>query len=126
MLAPWYLFLFLGTIDMGMYCYSLISLQSAARVAGVYTSNSSATAADATTACRYALGQLRNLPNVSSALTTCTASPVVVSAAAVAGPDGAQASQVTITYSLPVLAGIPGVLPTQFTATRTVKMRLQN
>ncbi len=125
-LAPWYIFLFLGAVDMGMYCYSLISIQSAARVASLYTSSSSTTAADSTTACRYVLSQVRNLPNVPSTLTTCAASPVVVTAAAVTGPDGASASTVTVTYSLPVLAGIPGILPAQFSATRSVEMRLQN
>ena len=125
-LAPWYIFLFLGAVDMGMYCYSLISIQSAARVASLYTSSSSTTAAYSTTACRYVLSQVRNLPNVPSTLTTCAASPVVVTAAAVTGPDGASASTVTVTYSLPVLAGIPGILPAQFSATRSVEMRLQN
>ena len=78
--VPFCVFLFIGAFDMGIYCYALISLQSAVRTAAVYTSTSSTTATDSTTACRYVLAQLRDLPNVPSTVTTCAASPVTVTA----------------------------------------------
>lgn len=126
LLAPWYLFLFLGAVDMGFYNYALISVQGAARVAALYTSTSTATAADSATACTYVLDQLRMLPNVPSSLTTCSASPVTVTASLTTGPDGNDASTVTVTYVLPTLVGIPGVLTGQYTAVRSVQMRLQD
>jgi hypothetical protein len=46
LLAPWILFLFVGTLDLGFYSYALICTQKAARVAVTHTSSRSATAAD--------------------------------------------------------------------------------
>ena len=126
LLAPWFVFLFVGAMDMGFYCYALISVQGAARVAALYTSGTTATATDATTACTYVLAQLRDLPNVPSSITTCSASPVTVSAALTTGPDGNDASKVTVTYVLPAFPSIPGILPGQYTAIRSVQMRLQD
>jgi Flp pilus assembly protein TadG len=127
-LAPWYLFLFVGFFDMGLYNYALISAQAAARVAATYTSTNSTTATDSTTACRYALAQLRDLPNVPaySPGTGCTGSSVSVTATLVTGPDGNPASLVTVTYVLPSLAGIPKLLPGQYTAVQSFEMKLQS
>ncbi len=124
LLLPWVLFLFIGTFDLGFYNYALISTQNAARVAAWYTSQSKSTAADATTACTYALAELQALPNVTSSLNTCSASPVVVTATQVTGTDGAEASQVSVTYTSPVLIPIPATLPSQYSFNRTVQMRL--
>src|SRR5665213_597431 len=90
-LAPWYIFLFIGAFDMGIYGYALISVQSAARIAALYCSASASTASDSTTACSYALGQLRDLPDIPAALTTCSAAPLTVTAVAVTGPDSSSA-----------------------------------
>jgi Flp pilus assembly protein TadG len=125
-LAPWYIFLFIGSFDMGIYTYALVSVQGAARTAALYCSTSSSTASDSTTACTYALGALRDLPNIGTGLSSCTASPLTVTASAVTGPDNANASKVTVTYVAPALAGIPGILPGQYTVTRTAEMRLRN
>jgi hypothetical protein len=83
---------------------------------------------DNTEACHYALPQLADLPNVPSNITTCNASPVVVTVTYPASgtPDGLPDVQVTVAYTLPALAGIPGLLPGQYTATRTVSMKLQS
>ena len=123
--VPFCVFLFIGAFDMGIYCYALISLQSAVRTAAVYTSTSSTTATDSTTACRYVLAQLRDLPNVPSTVTTCAASPVTVTATQVTGPDSASAARVTATYNFPALPGIP-FLPSRVSVTRNATMRLQN
>ena len=124
-LLPWVLFLFVGALDFGFYNYALISTQSAARVAAWYTSQSTTTAANSTAACTYALAELSALPNVGTTVTSCGASPVVVTASQVTGTDGALASQVTVAYTSPQLIPIPGVLPGQYTFNRTVQMRLQ-
>ena len=124
LLLPWVLFLFAGAFDLGFYNYALISTQNAARVAAWYTSQTTTTAADATTACTYALAELQAMPNVGTGLSTCNSSPVVVTATQVVGADGAEATQVSVTYTSPPLVPIPGALPGQYTFNRTVQMRL--
>jgi Flp pilus assembly protein TadG len=124
LMLPWVLFLFVGAFDFGFYSYALISTQNAARVAAWYTSQSKSTAADAATACTYALAELQALPNVGTSVTTCSASPVVVTATQVTGVDNAEASQVSVTYTSPQLIPIPGALPGKYTFDRTVQMRL--
>ncbi len=135
-MAPWLLFMFIGAMDWGFYAYSLIATESAARVACLYTSTNATDAVDNTTACTYALEQLRRMPNVGSSMSTCasgsavsTGSPVGVSATSVTGADGNPAAQVAVTYLTPVM--IPVILsgttvtPKQVTITRTVQMRLR-
>lgn len=133
LLMPWYVFLFVGAFDYGFFSYSLIATQTAASVGAIYCATSSSTVADATTACGYALDQLRNLPNVGSTLTTCgtsttvtTAAPVAVSASSVTGPDLNPATSVTVTYMTPQLIPIPGLLPGKLTISRTVKMPIRS
>ena len=122
-LMPWVLFLFAGTFDLGFCEYSLIATQNAARGAAMYTSQGSTTAADSTTACTYAVRELAGLPGTSG-LSTCGASPVVVTDSSVTGPDGARASQVSVTYTTFQLIPIPG-LSVNYAITRTAEMRLQ-
>lgn len=121
LLGPWVLFLFIGALDWGFYAYALISLQSAARSAALYTSTSSATVADSATACSLVLAEMASLPNVG---TVCGVNPVVT-AASVTGPDSAIATQVSVTYTSLSMIPIPGLLTKQFTITRIVKMRLR-
>jgi Flp pilus assembly protein TadG len=124
LLLPWVIFLFVGAFDVGFYNYALISTQNAARVAAWYTSQTTTTAADATTACTYALAELSAMPNVGTTVTTCSASPVVVTATQVTGADGDLATQVSVAYTSPQLIPILGALPAQYTFNRTVQMRL--
>lgn len=124
-MAPWIFLLFMGVLDFGFYVYAAISTEHAARVAALYTSSSSSNANDNTTACYYALQALRDLPNVPSTLTTCTSLPVIVTAAPVTGPDGAAASQVSVTYQTLPLFPIPGLMG-QMTITRTAQMRVKS
>jgi hypothetical protein len=122
---PWYLFLFVGTFDWGYYAHALISTESAARVAALYTSTSSSKAADATNACIYANEELRissNIPTTPS----CSASPLIVTATSVTGPDSQPASQVTVQYTTVGLIPIPGLLEKSATFYRVVQMRLRN
>ena len=66
LLAPWILFLFVGMFDMGMYTYSMIGVENAARVAAEYTSQNTSVAADKDGACTRAMAEMAMLPNVSS------------------------------------------------------------
>jgi len=133
---PWVLFLFAGAFDWGFYSWALVSTENAARVAAMYTSTNVGTAADSKGACTYALAELAYAPNVAAnpgvnsttpttGSTGCSAAPVTVVASAVTGPDGSNASQVSVTYQTPVLIPIPGLLPSQISITRVVQMRLR-
>ena len=124
MIAPWAFLLFIGALDWGFYSYAVISLQAASRAAVLYTATSTATAADSSTACTIVLGELRYLPNIGTAVTTCGSNPVVT-ATSVTGPDSASASQVSVTYQTIRMIPIPGLLNSQFTITRTAKMRVR-
>jgi Flp pilus assembly protein TadG len=132
-LAPWFIFLFVGALDFGFYSYALIATQNAARVAALYCSGSSSLAEDCSAACGYALDQLRNLPNVPTptSTSTCTASPVVVTTSVRSGPDSTDSvptseSQVQVTYTTPELIPIPGLLPGSITISRTAFMRVMS
>jgi Flp pilus assembly protein TadG len=131
MLLPWYFFLFVGTFDWGFYAHALISTEAAARTAVLYTSQSSSTAADQVTACTLANEEMRIVANISNTdATTCTSSPLVVTAALVAAnqsPDlNATASQVTVTYTTMSLIPIPFVLANKATFYRSVVMPLRS
>jgi Flp pilus assembly protein TadG len=122
--APWIFFLFAGALDAGFYTYALISTENAARVAAEYTSKSSATAADASTACTYALDEMNTMSNVKS-LASCNSLPLIVTASPVTSTDGSSASAVSVKYQTAMLVPIPG-LPGRITITRKVQMMLKN
>jgi Flp pilus assembly protein TadG len=135
LIVPWYIFLFVGALDSGFFSYSLIASQTAAREGALYCSASAGTCPSDTASspqCEYALDQLRMMPNVGSALTTCGTSTTVTASAPVAvstatiTTNPATASNhgtaVTVVYLTPNLIPIPGLFPGQVTITRTVKM----
>jgi Flp pilus assembly protein TadG len=127
LMLPWYMFLFVGTFDWGYYAHSLISTESAARVAALYTSQSSSTAANQSVACILANEELRVATNISSTGTpTCAASPLIVTASSVTGPDNNAASQVTVTYTTVSLIPIPLLLEKSATFYRVITMRLRS
>jgi hypothetical protein len=128
-MLPWLIFSFMGTLDFGFATYALISLESAARVAAVYASSTYATAQDTVAnpasgeACRYALEEMRNAPNVGRSVRTCSASDPVQLAATlnVPGSDGTlETATVSVTYTVHLLA-IPAIMPSQITITRKVE-----
>jgi Flp pilus assembly protein TadG len=125
LLSPWVFFLFIGALDWGFYSYALVSLQAGARSAALYASTSHATIAEADTVCGIVLDEMRALPNIGTAATSCGSNPVVTSAL-VTGPDGAAAARVSVQYQTITMIPIPGVLRKQFTITRVVTMRLRN
>jgi Flp pilus assembly protein TadG len=121
--APCILFLFVGALDLGFYCYDLISTQNAARAAAAYTSSSSSSAADAAGACQYALGEMKSMANVRG-LTSCDSYPLVVTAASVTGADGSPASQVSVSYRTDQLIPIPGLLAGRITIRSVTRIRV--
>ncbi len=132
-ILPWYVFLFIGAFDYGFYSYSLISTTTAARVAGFYCSKSSGfCASDDSTMCAYAIAQLKNLPNMGTAVTSCAASPLTVTRTyypttyGTDCPDANPCVNVTVEYVTPGLIPIPGLLPSQLTITKATTMRLRS
>jgi Flp pilus assembly protein TadG len=127
LLLPWYFFLFVGTFDWGFYAHALISTEAAARTAALYTSQSATTAADQADACTLANEEMRIVPNISNSdATTCSSSPLVVTAASTTGPDNLPATQVTVTYTTLSLIPIPFVLTNKASFYRVVVMRLRS
>lgn len=133
LMLPWYMFLFVGTFDWGYYAHSLISTESAARVAALYTSQSAATAANQSVACILANEELRVATNISNSGTpTCSASPLIVTAVEAGGAnsttsaDGNLASQVSVQYTTISLIPIPLLLSKQATFYRVIQMRLRS
>ena len=124
-MMPWIVFLFVGAFDWGFYAHALISTESAARVAALYTSTSNGTAADQATACTLVLQELSISSNV-PASGTCSSLPVIVTATAVSGADGQPATQVTVTYQTLSLIPIPGALTNQVSISRTAQLRLRS
>lgn len=124
LLAPWIFFLFIGALDWGFYAYSMISIETAARTAASSIARQGSTAyVTDYNACSAALPELSTLSNMSS-VTTCDASPLVVSATTITSVDGNNAVQVSLTYTTPSMIPIPGLLAKNFTITRIVKMRI--
>jgi len=123
LMLPWLVFCFIGCLDLGTACYSLISTQNAARAAAVWGSYSAANAASSsftTEACSYALTELEGAPGVGSGTTTCGGtSPVSVTASSVTGNDGQAAVSVTVSYKLSMVA-IPAILAKSVVLARTV------
>jgi len=121
--SPWFIFLFVGTLDWGFYAYSLITLETATRSAASWNSNH-ATPTDTTTACKIVTSEMQTLVNMAGTTTCGGTSAVSLTATQVVGPDTDAAAQVAVTYTTPQLIPIPGLLARQFTITRVVTMKL--
>jgi Flp pilus assembly protein TadG len=124
-ILPWYVFLFVGSFDLGMYSYSLIALEEGVRMGAVYASQSTSTASNSATAGTYVLASIQGLPNIGTSVSTTSSAPIVVTATSGTGPDGYADTTVTAVYTTPQLIPIPGMLPGQLTITRSVEMRVQ-
>jgi Flp pilus assembly protein TadG len=125
-LLPWFLFIFVGVLDMGFYNYALVTTESAARVAAISASASTTTASDSATACNFALQELASNINMSGIGACGAGSPVTVTATSVTGPDGQPAAKVTVLFTTPQLIPVPGLLPAQITLVRAVTMKLRS
>jgi Flp pilus assembly protein TadG len=125
LLLPMLVFLFVGVFDMGFYCYALINVENAARVAVEYTSASQLTASDSATACTLALKDLNRVLDLSG-VSSCGALPLKVTASKVTGKDGEFASQVSVQFQSSKYIPIPGLLAGRLTLTRVAQMRLRS
>jgi hypothetical protein len=125
LLFPVLFFLLVGAFDIGFFCYAMIAVEDAARVAALHTSSSSATSANTPMACADVLSDLQMMPNHSRFALSCNASPLRVTAASISGPDGTAASKVTVTYDTMQLIPIPG-LAGHLSITRSVQMRVRS
>jgi Flp pilus assembly protein TadG len=121
-IIPWFLFLFCGVIDLGFFNYALVTAQSAARTAALYTSSNTSTVADAATACTYVLDQMTSNINLSSATTCNGTSPITLTATSTTGPDGNPSSTVRVSFTSVLLIPIPGILSATTPIGRTVQM----
>ena len=124
LLFPTLFFLFVGAFDMGFYCYALIAVEDAARVAALYTSSQTILAGSSTGACTYVRNDLAKMPNNSQFSSSCGALPLTVTAQSITGPDNKTASKVTVSYQSIQLIPIPG-LTGRLTITRAVQMRVR-
>jgi Flp pilus assembly protein TadG len=124
LLFPTLFFLFVGAFDMGFYCYALIAVEDAARVAALYTSSQSILAGSSTGACQCVRNEMAKMPNNSQFGSSCSALPLKVTAQLITGPDSNSASKVTVSYRSIQLIPIPG-LDGQLTITRAVQMRVR-
>ena len=124
LIFPWFLFLFVGIVDCGFFYFTMISVENAARIGAEYTSKNTLKKADQTNACVYIRTELASLPGVTST-TTCTSLPLIVTAAGVTGPDGLEATQVTVQFQGGQMVPIPGLLMGRLNITRSVTMRVK-
>ena len=111
---PLLFILSLVSFDSGLYIFSFISVQSAARAAAIRNAGSTESAADQSGACSVVTDHLRGLPAMTAG--SCASSPLVVSSVlcnslscgqASASADGQPATLVTVSYTLPSLFRIP-------------------
>ena len=121
LLMPWYVFLFVGAFDWGFFAHALISVESAVRVAALYSASQSS-APSVSTLCPIVINEMKVVSNVGSSL-TCTSSPLVVSVSSGTGADGQTAYTVSVTYTTLSLIPIPGLLAKQTTFTRFLEIR---
>jgi len=126
-MLPWLIFSFMGAFDIGMYNSALISTESAARVVAMYASSSTSVAQNPTSACTYALAELRDSPNVGS-LSSCSSGGTVnvTTTYNATGADGLPSVSVSVTYKAAPGLTIPGVINGNLTITRTVQMPIRS
>ncbi len=134
LVAPVLFFLVLTAFDFGIYAYSFISVENAARVGAARNSSGLDSASDRQSACSMAIAELRGLPNIGASFQSdCSSSPLVVASVlcsqsapcpgSASRPDGAAAAAVTVTYSLPGVFHVPLTGPAVFTRTSQMKVR---
>jgi Flp pilus assembly protein TadG len=122
LITPWFIFLFIGVLDLGFYNYALITAQSAARTAVLYTSSGSSASTDSTAACNYVYDQLTSNINLAGQTTCSGSSPISLTTAVATGPDGNSASTVQVQFMTATLIPIPLILPAKIPVVRRASM----
>ncbi len=123
-MMPWFVFLFVGTLDFGFFSQALIATQNAARIGALYTAQCNGTVADQATACRQVRTEMASMPNAGSFSSGCTSGPLTVTAQQITDAEGLPASRVSVTYQTIPLIPIPGLVPGRVTITRTAEVRV--
>ena len=123
-IVPWFIFLFVGILDLGYYNYALVTAQSAARTAALYTSSSTTASTDSTGACTYVYDQLTSNINLAGQTTCSGSSPISLTTSVGTGPDGNSASTVTVSFTSATLIPIPGILPANIPVVRTAQLMI--
>jgi Flp pilus assembly protein TadG len=133
LVAPLLLWIVLVSFDAGLYMYSFICVQSAARAGAIRNSGGTESAVDQANACAIAKDQLQGLPSIAAATGSCTTSPLVVTSVLCSGSgacgsasssaDGTAATLVIVRYTLPSLFAIPLTGPPVVAAASQMKLR---
>jgi Flp pilus assembly protein TadG len=130
LLVPWMVFSFVAAFNFGIFAYSLISTQNAARAAALYASQSLTVAQGGgvvSQACPYVLGELQDAPGVGAGISTCNASPVTLTITPKTPGSGNMNTVVaSVTYNTMQLIPLPGLMAGSLAITRTVEMPLRN
>ena len=134
-MAPWILFLFIGTFDLGFYFYAGICTSNAARVAAIANAVSLSSATDSAGACYNVVGEMNKLPNTQALVPgsyACPSSPssgspiALVTVGTEVESDGSTAAVVQVGYLPLQMIPIPGVINGQMTIYRTAKVPILN
>jgi uncharacterized protein (UPF0333 family) len=130
LLVPWMVFAFIAAFNFGIFAYSLISTQNAARTGAIYASQSLSVAQSASIVsqvCPYVLGELGDAPGVGSGVSTCTGSPVTVTVTTqVPGSGNMNTVKVSVTYNTMQMIPLPGLMAGSLAIKRTVELPIRN
>ncbi|HTQ53709.1 MAG TPA: TadE/TadG family type IV pilus assembly protein [Bryobacteraceae bacterium] len=130
LLLPWMVFAFIAAFNFGIFAYSLISTQNAARTGAIYASQSLSVAQSGSIVsqvCPYVLGELGDAPGVGAGVTTCTSSPVTVSVTPhTPGSGNINTVQVSVTYNTMHLIPLPGLMAGSLAIRRSVELPIRN
>src|SRR5258708_25580288 len=124
LLAPWVFFLLVGILDVGFYLYAAISTENAARIAALYAASDTSPTGDSAGACTYAVQEVLALPGITAGM-SCDSLPFKVTVAAANGPDGAPATNASVTYQTLPMIPIPALLPGRLTLTRHAETKVK-
>lgn len=122
LIMPWFVFLFVGVLDLGFYTYALITAQSAARTAVLFTSSSTSASTQSDLACSHVIDQLTPNINLSGSSTCGGTSPITLTTSVASTTDGHPSSTVTVQFTSPLMIPIPGILPAHVPIVRTAQM----
>ena len=130
LLIPWMVFAFIAAFNFGIFAYSLISTENAARTGATYAAQSLTVAQGGSIAaqvCTYVLGELSDAPGVGPGVSSCTSSPVTVTVAPnTPGSGGVNTVTVSVTYNTMSLIPLPGLTPGSLAVTRAVELPIRN
>ena len=124
LIGPWLFLMFAAILNFGIYMYAASSVANAARAAALEAARTNSPLL-LTQACDIAVREMLYLPGINTGL-PCNAAPLNIALATVVTRDTAVANggaQVRITYTVPPLFLLPGMLPA-LTISRVAEMRI--